>query len=110
MVQISVTSDDLDTIVRALDGADFYLNGTDEWEKKFWKHLDFLKYRLEFTLKKEEKLKELKEKKDHIQYCIVHQRGFTTEEGLSRLDQINDKIFELKREKPAKESSKDGVK
>ena len=52
MVRVSLTIDDLDTIIQGLE-SDFYVNGTPEQEAKFWLHLKALRGQLSKILEKE---------------------------------------------------------
>ena len=78
MVQISITLDDLDTIIKALDSADFYINSTPEDEKKFYDHKDDLRYRLEKQLKKWDRIKEIDERIKWNKTVVHLGRGFRT--------------------------------
>ena len=78
MVHLSVSLDDLDTIVKALDSADFYINSTPEDEKEFYDHKDELRYRLERLQKKWEKVKEIDEKIKWNKQIVHLGRGFHT--------------------------------
>jgi len=95
MVTISLTLEDLNTILQGLD-SDFYVNGTPEQEKKFWLHLEKLRGRLNKILEKEKKLQDLNNELKHVQFCISHGVGFQTDEGFAKMDKINKIIKEMK--------------
>ena len=78
MVKISLTLDDLDLIVKALDSADFYYNSTPENEKKFYDHLSELRFRLEKQLNKWDKVKKIDEKMRWNNLMVHLGRGFNS--------------------------------
>ena len=87
MGTISLTIDDLDTIIQGLE-SDFYVNGTPEQEAKFWLHLKALRGRLSKILEKEKKLQDLNNELEHVMFCISHEVGFSTDEGFAKIDKI----------------------
>lgn len=78
MVNLSLTLDDLDLIVKALDSADFYYNSTPEDEKKFYDHISELSIRLERKLKKWDRVKQIDEKIRWNKLMVHLGRGFHT--------------------------------
>ena len=78
MVNVSLTLDDLDLIVKALESADFYINSTPEDEKEFYDHKDDLRYRLEKQLKKWDRIKEIDERIKWNKKIFHLGRGFHT--------------------------------
>ena len=78
MVNLSLTLDDLDLVVKALDSADFYYNSTPENEKKFYDHISELGIRLEEQLKKWDRVRQIDEKIKWNKYMVHLGRGFHT--------------------------------
>ena len=95
MVAISLTIDDLDTIIQGLE-SDYYVNGTPEEEQKFWLHLDALKRRLSKILEKEKKLQDLNNELKHVTFCISHEVGFSSDEGFAKIDKIIGEMRKVK--------------
>lgn len=95
MVNVSLTLDDLDTIVKALDSADFYINSTPEDEKEFYDHKDDLRYRLEKQLKKWERIKEIDERIKWNREIFHLGRGFRTFEEFQN---AQEKLLDERRE------------
>jgi hypothetical protein len=52
MVKVSITLDDLDVLVKAMESSDIYIDDTDENMKRFYEHKDDLQRRLEHLLEK----------------------------------------------------------
>ncbi len=78
MVNVNISLDDLGIVVEALESADFYINDTEENEKKFYDHKDELRWRLDRLLKKWGKIKEIDEKIRWNKSVVRLGRGFTT--------------------------------
>jgi DNA-binding PadR family transcriptional regulator len=78
MVNISITLGDLDTIVKALDSADIYINDTEENMRKFYEDKDELRRRLERLLEKWEKVRKIDEKMKWNKQIVRLGRGFNT--------------------------------
>ena len=78
MVNVSLTLDDLDTIVKALYSADFYTDGTPESQKEFYDHIDVLRLRLEKQLKKWQVVAKIDEKLMANREMFHLGRGFHT--------------------------------
>ena len=95
MVTISLTIDDLDTIILGLE-SDFYVNGTPEQEAKFWLHLKALRGRLSKILEKEKKLQDLNNELEHVMFCISHEVGYSTDEGFAKIDKIIEEMRKVK--------------
>ena len=115
MVTISLTIDDLDTIIQGLE-SDFYVNGTPEQEAKFWLHLKALRGRLSKIrekekfwldlkalrgqlskiLEKEKKLQDLNNELEHVMFCISHEVGYSTDEGFAKIDKIIEEMRKVK--------------
>ena len=95
MVTVSLTIDDLDTIIQGLE-SDFYVNGTPEQEAKFWLHLKALRGRLSKILEKEKKLQDLNNELEHVMFCISHEVGFSTDEGFAKIDKIIEEMRKVK--------------
>ena len=95
MVAISLTIDDLDTIIQGLE-SDFYVNGTPEQEAKFWLHLKALRGRLSKILEKEKKLQDLNNELEHVMFCISHEVGYSTDEGFAKIDKIIEEMRKVK--------------
>ena len=95
MVTISLTIDDLDTIIQGLE-SDFYVNGTPEQEEKFWLHLKALRGRLSKILEKEKKLQDLNNELEHVMFCISHEVGYSTDEGFEKIDKIIEEMRKVK--------------
>ncbi len=95
MVRVSLTIDDLDTIIQGLE-SDFYVNGTPEQEAKFWLHLKALRGRLSKILEKEKKLQDLNNELEHVMFCISHEVGYSTDEGFAKIDKIIEEMRKVK--------------
>ena len=95
MVAISLTIDDLDTIIQGLE-SDFYVNGTPEQEAKFWLHLKALRGRLSKIMEKEKKLQDLNNELEHVMFCISHEVGYSTDEGFAKIDKIIEEMRKVK--------------
>ena len=95
MVTVSLTIDDLDTIIQGLE-SDFYVNGTPEQEAKFWLHLKALRGRLSKILEKEKKLQDLNNELEHVMFCISHEVGYSTDEGFAKIDKIIEEMRKVK--------------
>ena len=95
MVAVSLTIDDLDTIIQGLE-SDFYVNGTPEQEAKFWLHLKALRGRLSKILEKEKKLQDLNNELEHVMFCISHEVGYSTDEGFAKIDKIIEEMRKVK--------------
>jgi hypothetical protein len=95
MVTVSLSVDDLDTIIQGLEG-DFYVNGTPEQEAKFWLHLKALRGRLSKILEKEKKLQELNAELRHVQFCISHGVGYSIDEGFAKIDKIMEEMKKVR--------------
>lgn len=91
MVNISITLDDLDIIVKSLESADIYINDTEENERKFYDHMDELRLRLEKTLKKWEEVKKIDERIKWNKEVFVLGRGFST---VDEFDEAQKKLYE----------------
>ena len=95
MGTVSLTIDDLDTIIQGLE-SDFYVNGTPEQEAKFWLHLKALRGRLSKILEKEKKLQDLNNELEHVMFCISHEVGYSTDEGFAKIDKIIEEMRKVK--------------
>ena len=95
MVAVSLTIDDLDTIIQGLE-SDFYVNGTPEQEEKFWLQLKALRGRLSKILEKEKKLQDLNNELEHVMFCISHEVGYSTDEGFAKIDKIIEEMRKVK--------------
>lgn len=95
MVTISLTIEDLDTIIQGLE-SDYYVNGTPEQEQKFWLHLKALRGRLSKILEKEKKLQDLNNELEHVMFCISHEVGYSTDEGFAKIDKIIEEMRKVK--------------
>ena len=93
MVNISITLGDLDTIVKALDSADIYINDTEENMRKFYEDKDELRRRLERLLEKWEKVRKIDEKMKWNKHIVYLGRGFST------FDEYLEKQKELREER-----------
>ena len=92
---VSLTLDDLDTIIKALDSADFYTN-----DSTFYEHLGNLKLRLEKLLEKWEKIKNVDEKIKWNNTLLRLGRGFETiEEYEKKTNELYEIRNNLKHEK-----------
>lgn len=92
MVNVSITLDDLDIIVKSLEcGGDIFVNDTEENERKFYDHIDELRLRLEKTLKKWEEVKKIDERIKWNKEVFVLGRGFST---VDEFDEAQKKLFE----------------
>ncbi len=83
MVMISLTLDDLDTVVKALDSADFYSDNS-----TFYEHLDHFKYRLERLMKKYETIQKIDEKIKWNHTLLRLGRGFETIDDYEKAQEI----------------------
>ena len=100
MVNISITLDDLDTIVKALDSADIYINDTEENMRKFYEDKDELRRRLERLLEKWEKVKKIDEKMKWNKRIVRIGRGFNTfEEYLEKQKELREERMNLIKQK-----------
>ena len=89
MVNISITLDDLDTIVKALDSSDIYIDDTEENMSNFYEHKDELRRRLEHLLEKWEKVKKIDETLKWNKEIVHLGRGFNTfEEYLEKQKEL----------------------
>ena len=95
MVTVSLTIDDMDTIIQGLE-SDFYVNGTPEQEAKFWLHLKALRGRLSKIMEKEKKLQDLNNELEHVMFCISHEVGYSTDEGFAKIDKIIEEMRKVK--------------
>ena len=73
MVKVSVTLDDLDTIIKALDSADFYCE-----DASFYEHLSELRFRLQKVLKKHEAIKNIDDRLKWNRVLLRLGTGFNT--------------------------------
>ena len=102
MVVVSLTLDDLDLVVKALESADFYMNGTPEEEEAFYNHIYDLRLRLNAL---HDKWSEIKRVEDKIKWnlnLIRLGRGFKTFEDFHKsqgelLDERRDLVRGVKR-------------
>ena len=78
MVKVSITLDDLDVLVKAMESSDVYIDDTDENMKRFYEHKDELQRRLEHLLEKWEKVKKIDEKIRWNKEIVHLGRGFST--------------------------------
>ena len=78
MVNISITLDDLDIIVKAMESSDIYINDTEENMRKFYEHKDGVQRRLERLLKKWESVKQIDEKIKWNKRMVHLERGFNS--------------------------------
>ena len=95
MVTISLTIEDLDTIIQGLE-SDYYVNGAPEQEQKFWLHLKALRGRLSKILEKEKKLQDLNNELEHVMFCISHEVGYSIDEGFAKIDKIIEEMRKVK--------------
>ena len=96
MVIVSISLDDLDTIVKALDSADFYINSSPENEKRFYEHKDKLQNRLEKLLQKWDKIKEIDDKIKWNKQIFHLGRGFhTVEEFITKQNELRNERYNI---------------
>ena len=100
MVKVSITLDDLDILVKAMESSDIYMDDTDENMKKFYDHKDELQRRLEHLLEKWEKVKKIDENLRWNKEIVRLGRGFNTfEEYLEKQKELREERMNLIKQK-----------
>lgn len=95
MVQISIKLSDLDILIAGLD-SDFYFNGNEAEKTRYYDQINELRKKLEKILERENELKKLNSEIRHVLFCMSHNVGFSTDEGLEKIDILNKQIEKLK--------------
>ena len=100
MVKVSITLDDLDVLVKAMESSDVYIDDTDENMKRFYEHKDELQRRLEHLLEKWEKVKKIDENLRWNKEIVRLGRGFNTfEEYLEKQKELREERMNLIKQK-----------